>query len=98
MLFHLRIWLCSISVISQSQPLQVVWVYARGCDTDAFNKRMKPPSGKSPCFTRTLKRYQSCFISVYLKMKEGKETKVANTVCVACFVLLLLLHRTEHFS
>lgn len=31
-------------------------------------------------------------------MKEGKETKVANTVYVACFVLLLLLHRTEHFS
>ena len=50
------------------------------------------------CFTRTFKRYQSCFNNVYLKKKEGKETNIANTVCVTRFVVLLLLHRTEHFS
>lgn len=50
------------------------------------------------CFTRTFKRYQSCFISVHLKKKEGKETNVANTVCVTRFAVLLLLHRIEHFS
>ena len=50
------------------------------------------------CFTRTFKRYQSCFISVYLKKKEGKETNVANTGCVTRFAVLLLLHRIEHFS
>ena len=50
------------------------------------------------CFTRTFKRYQSCFNNVYLKKKEGKETNIANTVCVTRFVVLLLLHRTDHFS
>lgn len=33
--------------------------------TDAFNKGTQPPSGKPPCFIRTFKSYQSCFISVY---------------------------------
>lgn len=47
------------------------------------------------CLTRTFKRYQSCFISVHLKKKEGKETNVANTVCVTRFAVLLL-HRIEH--
>jgi len=48
MLFHLRTWPGSFAAISQSQPLQVVWVSASGCDTDAFNEGMQPPSGKSP--------------------------------------------------
>lgn len=48
---------CVLSVISQRQPLQGVWISASGYDTDAFNKEMQPPSGKSPCLTKAFKRY-----------------------------------------
>lgn len=46
-------YLCSFP---ESQPLQGVWVSASGYDTDAFNKAMQPPSGKTPYFTRTFMR------------------------------------------